>query len=567
MNEPIRSWPEALAEAILSGTPNEIVRVHLDALIRWLSGASSPDANAIDQALIKKDMEPGNAGNLALALLERVLFADGADAFAQLGLAFNATEAEIRARYKRLVRVFHPDRQLGESDWLHDCTQKLNLAHEEALKLTQAPAASTTPSDAKSPDAAKGRYGTRYAGPSKRDQVRAKLGTAQALQRKAFVILGGIALFSVFYLWMSMPKFSDAGNKATAIQSEKKPQGEGAPKQHPATQPQMNLDLQSQPQAQPSTTPEQRQSEALLKEIKEAEQQRLIQIKHLEEEKRLAERVDQEQKALALALAQQKAELDAEKKRLEEESRRLTAEIEARRKAELKRQQEEAARIAEAKRHEEEKQRAAQKQKEQKALELALAQQQAAERAAKEAEEKRKAKLKRQQEEAKRIAQAKRLEEEKRLKAQKQKEQEALALALAQQQAEKEAAKEHARQQAEKKRLTDEAMRLLKDYVRLYNAGDLEGFMTLFSKESRMNNTKGRAAIRKAYEKFFAESTDRDMQMTVLAIEPSGRGAHVEVSYVLTYVNSSSSNERLEGEINLELTAGEEGSKIMSQRF
>jgi len=82
-----------------------------------------------------------------------------------------------------------------------------------------------------------------------------------------------------------------------------------------------------------------------------------------------------------------------------------------------------------------------------------------------------------------------------------------------------------------------------------------------------MNNTKGRAAIRKAYEKFFAESTDRDMQMTVLAIEPSANGAAVEVNYVLTYLNSSSSNERLTGEITFELQPEGSGLSIFSQFF
>jgi len=516
MAQPIQSWPETLTEAILTGAPNEPVRAHLDALIRWLSGASSPDANAIDQALIKRNVEPSDAANLALSLLERLLFADGADAFAQLGLTPQATEAEIRSRYKRLISVFHPDRQLGDANWLHECTQKLNLALEEALKLTQAPAPSSGQTSPQKPAASKERYGTRYAGPSKRDQMRAKLGTAQTLQRKVFMILGGIALLSVFYLWISIPKLGDAGNKATATATATQPQ------------PKMNLDLQSKPQV--SEAPQDKPSQDLLDEIKKAEAQRLADIKRIEEEKRLAERVEQEQQALALALAQQKAELEAKEKHLEEEKRLVE-----------------------------------QKQREQEAL----AQQQAAERAAKEAEAKRQAELKRQQEEAARIAEAKRLAEEKQRAEQKQKqrEQEALALALAQQQAEKEAAEKREREQAAKARLVKEITAFLKEYVKRYNEGDLDAFMALFMEDARMNKAKGKAAIRKAYEKFFAESTDRDMQMTVLAIEPSAAGATVEVNYVLTYSNSSSSNERLVGDIEFKLNSDGSGLTISSQRF
>jgi DNA repair exonuclease SbcCD ATPase subunit len=295
------------------------------------------------------------------------------------------------------------------------------------------------------------------------------------------------------------------------------------------TQPQrkMNLDLQSQPQV--SEAPQDKPSEDLLDEIKKAEAQRL------------AKRVEQEQQALALALAQQKAELEAEKKRLEEEKRILKAqaeaqqqaaaraakEAEAKRQAELKRQQEESARIAEAKRLAEEKQRAEQKQKqkqqEQKALELALAQQQAAERAAKEAEAKR--------------------------------------------QAEKEAAEKREREHAAKARLVKDTAAFLKEYVKRYNEGDLDAFIALFTEDARMNHAKGKAAIQKAYVKLFDSTTNRDLKITVMAIQPSDNGADVEVSYVLTYLNSSSSNERLTGEIKFELKAGEEGSKIMSQRF
>ena len=527
MAQPIQSWPETLTEAILTGAPNEPVRAHLDALIRWLSGASSPDANAIDQALIKRNVEPSDAANLALSLLERLLFADGADAFAQLGLTPQATEAEIRSRYKRLISVFHPDRQLGDANWLHECTQKLNLALEEALKLTQAPAPSSGQTSPQKPAASKERYGTRYAGPSKRDQMRAKLGTAQTLQRKVFMILGGIALLSVFYLWISIPKLGDAGNKATATQP----------------QPKMNLDLQSKPQV--SEAAQDKPSQDLLDEIKKAEAQRLADIKRIEEEKRLAERVEQEQQALALALAHQKAELEAKEKRLEEEKRLVE-----------------------------------QKQREQEALEQALAQQQAekeaaekrererqaAQRATKEAEAKRQAELKRQQEEAARLKELERIEAEKRIaeqKEQKAKEQKALALALAQQ-AEKEAAERKLTQDAQ---LKADTANLLKNYIRSYNDGDLEGIVALFDSEAEVNEIAGRDAIRDAYSKFFSETSQRDLSLAVDSITPIGDKLNVQMKYTLNISKGFLSSNHSSGPIIFSLALNKEGLQILSIRY
>lgn len=46
-----------------------------------------------------------------------------------LGLPKNATPDEIRERWKRLMLLYHPDKQLGEEDWVSERAKKVNEAY------------------------------------------------------------------------------------------------------------------------------------------------------------------------------------------------------------------------------------------------------------------------------------------------------------------------------------------------------------------------------------------------------------------------------------------------------
>ncbi len=65
----------------------------------------------------------------ALFFVKQTLFSEGADAYRTLGLAPDASIAEIRERYRLLVRIFHPDRLEDPGDWHERFASRLNEAY------------------------------------------------------------------------------------------------------------------------------------------------------------------------------------------------------------------------------------------------------------------------------------------------------------------------------------------------------------------------------------------------------------------------------------------------------
>ncbi len=54
------------------------------------------------------------------------------DAFKILGLTNQATVVEIKARWRELCQVHHPDRETGDAHRFHEITQAYRLATQEA---------------------------------------------------------------------------------------------------------------------------------------------------------------------------------------------------------------------------------------------------------------------------------------------------------------------------------------------------------------------------------------------------------------------------------------------------
>ncbi len=66
------------------------------------------------------------------------------DPYSVLGVPAAATEAQIRAAYRRLAARVHPDRQPAEKQaWAADQMRRLNAARDAALARPAAPSAHT----------------------------------------------------------------------------------------------------------------------------------------------------------------------------------------------------------------------------------------------------------------------------------------------------------------------------------------------------------------------------------------------------------------------------------------
>jgi curved DNA-binding protein CbpA len=62
-------------------------------------------------------------------VISKMHFNSEGNFYITLGLPKNATQNEIRERWKRLMLLYHPDKQLGEEEWVSERAKKVNEAY------------------------------------------------------------------------------------------------------------------------------------------------------------------------------------------------------------------------------------------------------------------------------------------------------------------------------------------------------------------------------------------------------------------------------------------------------
>lgn len=211
--EQSKPWSAELVDSIFSGKISPVVSDQFDALLRWLGGRTTPDALAIDSELKRRDVDVEEAARLALVLLEKLLFENRDNPYTVLGLSRSATEEKVEKRYKRLVSIFHPDRQYADAEWLHRCTERLNTAYDRIRRgdtgSVSARSSGVRANGSKSRSTAKsGTSGSTSGytyGETESDVervVRSTLGSARSFQIKFFSGLVLVAAVVVGYLYL-----------------------------------------------------------------------------------------------------------------------------------------------------------------------------------------------------------------------------------------------------------------------------------------------------------------------------------------------------------------------------
>lgn len=120
--------------AVLEQRPNDAFSQHLDDLLTWLSGTNGNHADAIDRAFAQQRLSKEEARSVALQALDAYLFDSQATPVARnvLGLGTDTTTPEnVRDRYRRLIKVFHPDRNPEQEMWATRRAEQINAAYEE----------------------------------------------------------------------------------------------------------------------------------------------------------------------------------------------------------------------------------------------------------------------------------------------------------------------------------------------------------------------------------------------------------------------------------------------------
>lgn len=110
--------------------------------------------NLIDLALAPRDALDGHAESLRASrqellaaihfFIHQALLAEENDAYRMLGLTPAATPAEIKSRYRKLMRLYHPDRG-GDNEWNSIYAPRINRAYHSLRALSRRAAAARPP--------------------------------------------------------------------------------------------------------------------------------------------------------------------------------------------------------------------------------------------------------------------------------------------------------------------------------------------------------------------------------------------------------------------------------------
>lgn len=120
---------------MLEQQPDDAFGQHLDDLLTWLSGTSGDHTDAIDRAFAQQGLSAEDARSVALQALDSYLFNPQVTTPVPrnvLGLGTATTTPEsVRDRYRRLIKVFHPDRNPEQEAWATRRAEQINAAYEE----------------------------------------------------------------------------------------------------------------------------------------------------------------------------------------------------------------------------------------------------------------------------------------------------------------------------------------------------------------------------------------------------------------------------------------------------
>lgn len=203
---------DALIQALITGRLSRLSAQHLDALLLWLSGSKTVVGELIDGALSRQGLNRTVMIEQALHHLDQRLFAEEGLPHAVLGLSFDVDEDTLKTRYRRLILIYHPDRDPTRAEWLTRRTETLNTAYAAFRRLRRQPRIAPigrrpAPPPLHGQDPQRTGAGVRpFSLP-----LRARLGDAARFERRLVAVLTCITLVSLVYLYLHEYPLSDFG--------------------------------------------------------------------------------------------------------------------------------------------------------------------------------------------------------------------------------------------------------------------------------------------------------------------------------------------------------------------
>jgi len=110
--------PDSFIADVVLGRNPAASPSRIDSLLDWVVAHQNDSHNA-----------GAKGDDRVFSYLNRTLFSRNSHPYRVLGLRPSSDADAIRARYKRLLQVFHPDRHADDPDWFTGCTEEINRAY------------------------------------------------------------------------------------------------------------------------------------------------------------------------------------------------------------------------------------------------------------------------------------------------------------------------------------------------------------------------------------------------------------------------------------------------------
>lgn len=189
----------------------------LDPLLHWLAGRDTDSARAIQNGFDAAKVSRDQAWRSTLLYLDSTLFSREDDSYRLFSLTPDCKLADIRARHKWLLQVFHPDRHHRDQDWFTSRAERINHAFADLKENHGRPVSRSRPIySPASPGRtragpvpgvhARARPRSAPSSTREKDKLRRRLhhylGSSASAQRRLFIVLSvlPVLLLAVLYL-------------------------------------------------------------------------------------------------------------------------------------------------------------------------------------------------------------------------------------------------------------------------------------------------------------------------------------------------------------------------------
>jgi hypothetical protein len=137
-----------LARRLRGGTLDRVAPEELDAILGWVTGAKRRAGAELEALLGSSQADPALLWDV-YQQLDQVLFWDGILREEAAGVSATVPSPERRARYRRLMTAFHPDRYPDRAEWFTPRSQAILQSYGEFRHET--PGRKAAPTEAKKP--------------------------------------------------------------------------------------------------------------------------------------------------------------------------------------------------------------------------------------------------------------------------------------------------------------------------------------------------------------------------------------------------------------------------------